>query len=441
MKQSKKILSVLLALIMMITIIPLSSITASAETYSGTCGDNLTWTFDDFTGTLTISGTGDMYYYDTRIRPWVVESINAVVIEDGVTKISDHVFEYSTNLTSVTIGDSVTDIGIGAFYSCFKLTSITVDENNKNYSSDKYGVLFNNDKTTLVQYPIGNTRKSYIIPDSVTTISDMAFFHCSKLTSVEIPDSVTTIGGAFSYCTKLTSVEIPDSVITIGDGAFYECSNLASVIIGDNVTTIGEFAFFLCPSLTTLIIGDSLTTIGEGAFIDCSSLTEVYYSGTEEQREQIFVGSYNDYLTAANWHYEVCVKNPNLEGHSFEDYCCIYCQKKENPIKSIEIQDVSIFEGSNGYYHEVGKYFYQAPIFTTVTYKDGTTRKIRDGFEFNDEWNWVETNALEMQYEQPWTAGNTYEVTGTLMGVSDTFNVTIVESPIESIAFEDIILY
>ena len=97
-----------------------------------------------------------------------------------------------------------------------------------------------------------------------------AFSGCTNLTSVTIPDSVTTIEwGAFSGCTSLTSVTIPDSVTTIGDSAFRDCTSLTSVTIPDSVTTIGDYAFWGCSSLTSVTIPDSVTTIGEDAFSHC----------------------------------------------------------------------------------------------------------------------------------------------------------------------------
>ena len=335
----KKGLSVLLALIMMLSIIPMSSITASAASYSGTCGENLTWTFDEKTSTLTISGTGAMYndyYYYAGSRPWddYYQDIKNVVVGDNVTTIGDYAFynhgslekitignsvttigDYAfswctsltnitipnsvtsigceafsncTGLTSVIIGDSVNTIGLYAFSYCDNLASFIVNSNNEYYSNDEYGVLFNKDKTTLVQYPIGRTSTNYIIPDGVVTIGEWAFFANVKLTSVIIPDSVKVIDGYAFCCTGLTNLLIPDSVITIGSSAFYDCTNLENITIGNNVTTIGDDAFTECDSLTQVIIPESVTTIGDGAFEYCDSLTSIiidsnnqYYSSDE----------------------------------------------------------------------------------------------------------------------------------------------------------------
>ena len=197
------------------------------------------------------------------------ESLTSVTIPDSVTLIDNYAFYYCTSLTSVTIPDSVTSIGDGAFASCTSLTGIWVAEGSSHYASDAFGVLFNKDKTTLVQCP-GAFSGSYAIPDSVTSIGKRAFSECTSLTSVTIPDSVTSIGKqAFDYCTSLTSVTIPDSVTSIDWDAFYYCT----------------------------------------------SLTDVYYAGSEAQWKAISISSNgNDDLLTANIHY-----NYVSHTHSYKD--------------------------------------------------------------------------------------------------------------------------
>ena len=154
------------------------------------------------------------------------KGVTTITIGDGVTSVGDFAFMncgQNTTGTTVTIGSGLTSIGITIFYFCYKLKSIEVDANNAYFASEG-GVLFNKDKTTLIQYPVGNTATSYTIPASVTSIGGNTFEKCSSLSSVTIPASVTSIGnGAFVSCTGLTSVTIPARVTSIGMFAFQNC--------------------------------------------------------------------------------------------------------------------------------------------------------------------------------------------------------------------------
>ena len=198
-------------------------------------------------------------------------SNTSIVLKEGTLGIADSAFYGCTGLTSVTIPDSVTSIGSSAFSGCTSLTSITVAKGNTKYHSAGNCLIETESKTLIAGC------KNSIIPTdgSVTRIGSYAFERCG-LTSVTIPDSVTSIGGrAFSWCVGLTSVTIGKGVTSIGDGAFSNCNGLTSITIPNSVTSIGGRAFSWCGWLTSVTIGDSVTSIGSYAFENCSSLTSV----------------------------------------------------------------------------------------------------------------------------------------------------------------------
>lgn len=229
---------------------------ASAETI----GD---YTVETSGTTCTItgySGSGDITIPDT---------LGAYT----VTAIGNEAFYGCNGLTSVTIPESVTSIGVGPFCCCYDLASINVVSSNANYSSEN-GVLFNNAKTELINYPGGMTG-SYTIPATVTAIADEAFSSC-QLEEIIIPDGVSTIGAtAFYYCTGLTAVSIPGSVTSIGADAFNNCSELNSITLGTGIQTIGNNAFNYCSKLTSITIPASITSIGVEVFEQCAKLTSI----------------------------------------------------------------------------------------------------------------------------------------------------------------------
>jgi len=164
-----------------------------------------------------------------------------VTIPDSVTSIGQQAFSSCRNFTSVTIPNSVTSIGSGAFERCTSLTAIIVNSNNINFSSDQ-GVLYNKNKTKLIQYPAGKDG-IFTIPNNITSIEAWAFSGCSGLTgALTIPDSVTSIGlRTFFGCSGLTSVTIPDSVTSIEGLAFFSCTDLTSVTFEGPISS-GNFA-------------------------------------------------------------------------------------------------------------------------------------------------------------------------------------------------------
>lgn len=313
---------------------------------SGECGaegDNVTWTLDS-DGLLTISGEGDMANYDVmwnNCAPWKNEAVKSVIILDGVTSIGNDAFADCEGLTSVTIPDSVTSIGDYAFFVCRNFTSVTIPDSVKNIGYGAFGDVLNivysgtasgspwgarvvngyienglvyedSSKTKLLACP-SSREGTVVIPNSVTSINDGAFYDCTGLTSITIPDSVKNIGNsAFCGCRNLTSITIPGDIVSIGDEAFFCCSSLKKVysaslvswleivffgygsnpccygaelyfngeiandiVLPDGITNINSRAFEGCSSLTSVTIPNSVKNIGFCAFSDCSSLTSI----------------------------------------------------------------------------------------------------------------------------------------------------------------------
>ena len=155
------------------------------------------------------------------------------------------------------------------------LSSEVTEEEIGNGIRDERGVAYSKDgKRLLKAWP--DLSGHYMIKKGTKVICNEAFYWCDSLTSINIPDSVTSIGDrAFIRCESLTNINIPDSVTSIGNSAFYGCVSLTCINIPDSVTSIGDWAFNQCESLTSINIPNCVTSIGNEAFYECKSLTSI----------------------------------------------------------------------------------------------------------------------------------------------------------------------
>ena len=323
-KKLKKLISLLLALIMLLTVVPATVSAAAAEEVTvltakiseavETNGKNLFASASeavqkageklktvmnlssnsDFEYKVLEDGTAEITGYKGKATDVVIPSVI-----DGykVTSIGYMAFYNNASITSVTITDGIVNIGYGSFYLCNSLTKIIMPDSIMNIGKEAFYRCL--------------SLTSITIPNSVTSIGDSAFVDCYALTSIKvdtknayysdvdgvlfnknkteiicypagrksknyvIPNSVTSIGdSAFYRCLSLTSITIPNSVTSIGGSAFSWCA-LTNITIPNSITTIGDYAFDFCGALSNVTIPDSVTSIGDKAFSSCGSLTSV----------------------------------------------------------------------------------------------------------------------------------------------------------------------
>ena len=203
-------------------------------------------------------------------------SLTSITIPNYVTSIGSEAFRYCRSLTSVTIPNSVTSIGDGAFSGCSSLEEITIPFVGAiagKTASDTYqypfGYIFGTSN-----YPGGTAVEQYYCGSSTSSTTYDTYYIPSSLRKVTVTGG-NILYGAFSNCSSLTSVTIPNSVTSIGSDAFKGCSSLTSVTIPNSVTSIGTSAFSNCSSLTSVTIPDGVTSIGDGAFSGCTELTQL----------------------------------------------------------------------------------------------------------------------------------------------------------------------
>ena len=251
----KRILSILLAVLMLLSALPLGMVDtayAVAALASGKCGDSAAWTLDS-TGTLTISGTGATYNYDmdddgNSAAPWCtkarIQRVNKVVVNSGITELGYSMFSNCTQLTSVSLPSGLKRIGSCLFLGCTRLSAIT-------------------------------------IPSSVTTIESNAFTHCDSIAAITLPSGLRTMGDA--VCSQM--------------------AKLTTATVSGGVTYLSNYAFNDCPSLKTITLPNTVRSIGICAFRYDTALKDVYFNGSVTQWTSIQIaGEGNSALYNADVH-------------------------------------------------------------------------------------------------------------------------------------------
>ena len=229
---------------------------------SGSCGDNLTWTLDE-DGTLTISGTGEMYDGGIIAAEGLGNKVTRLVLEEGITYIGEWAFLNCERLTgNLILPSSLTGIGENAFYECKGLTGdLTLPVSLISIGREAF-------------YNCSGFTGSLTFPAGLTTIGERAFYTCSGFTgSLTLPAGLTTIGeGAFDFCYGFTgSLTLPASLTSIKHHTFHHCSGLTgSLTLPASLTDIEESAFYGCSGFTdTLMLPESLRNIESSAFVNC----------------------------------------------------------------------------------------------------------------------------------------------------------------------------
>ncbi|MBR5203503.1 MAG: leucine-rich repeat domain-containing protein, partial [Clostridia bacterium] len=273
MKKISKIISVILSILMIISIIP---ITASAEELitSGTYGDNVTWTFDESTGTLTFSGTGAMQHATSHGVPWNghIDSIESVIISEGVTTIGDKVFYNHKNIKNVSIADSVTAIDDEAFFNCTGLTDV-------------------------------------VIGKGVTMIGEFAFEDCSNLKTVTIYNAVEEICRyAFNGCSKLTDVYY------FGTEAEWNAITKATLLSKTGLE-----------NATIHFLGEETHECSYNAVVTPPTCTEQGYTTYTCECGDSYV---DDYVNATGHNYNAVVTAPTCTEEGYTTHTCTACGRK-----------------------------------------------------------------------------------------------------------------
>ncbi len=291
MKRTKKSISLLLSILMIITSLPMMAVSSFAADE----------TASDFEYNISTENLIEITSYKGSATDLTIPSkIDGYTVAGLVSGA----FENCTSLVSVKIPDTVEYIDSNVFCGCSALKSIEVDANNSEYSSEN-GVLFNKNKDTIVAYPMGKEDTSYVVPDGVEIIDDFAFAFCYGLESIIVPDSVRYLGdAAFLFCIKLESVTLGNGIAYIGNtvfsySAFYNnesnwendglyigkyllnvSENVGEVFwVKGGTEVIADCAFSSCEKLVSVMLPETITSIGETMFYECPLIENIVVNG------------------------------------------------------------------------------------------------------------------------------------------------------------------
>ncbi|MBQ6430764.1 MAG: leucine-rich repeat protein [Oscillospiraceae bacterium] len=323
----KKIAVFLLLTAFALGLVP--AVSAAAEPMTGVCGENMTYTLDMSTKTLTITGTGAMDDFgqsgEFMIHPaganeWHCyhDRIETIRIGEGVTTVGNQAFYNFSALTCVELPETLTEIGSSAFAGCVKLPEIRLPANLQRLAGHAFyncecitaltipaamtdfnpkavalcaslaafdvaegnpafavrdGILFSKEGSVLVCYPQGKAGEAYVVPDGVKEIGDAAF-QSAEIRQISLPDGLTKLGDGAFACSGLTEFTLPKTVSTVPEALLGGCAALEKVTLHEGVTAIGPMAFTSCTALAKIDLPVGLQRIGNYAFCFCAALRE-----------------------------------------------------------------------------------------------------------------------------------------------------------------------
>ena len=324
-------------------------------------------------GSLNVYGSGPAYnsadlffYYGVGVH----SGTTRITVESGVTSLPGEAFApFSGRIYSISFPDTLVSLSEpGRLYGRY-LEYITVDPANPAFASQN-GVLYNKDMTELLCYPNELQGDTFTVPATVKKIGDYAMRYTQKLTAVTLPNGLETVGYsglaysavrsidfggtlrqigdiAFEGCVNLTEVTLPDSVETLGSAVFNGCTSLVSFTFGSGITSIPYHTLYGCTSLTNVSIPLSVTAIEDNAFAGAVP-SDVWYGGSAATWKNISVGSNNQMLLEATFHYAFECVDPS--GHSpvqypetqptYDMHGCtagVYCEKCDTWLSGHEV--------------------------------------------------------------------------------------------------------